>query len=97
MKLEDIVFWFLILGIIAIALWMLHGSPTEASAIIAVSVFVATSEILIWKTIFEKDKSIFINFEKLDKKTSISFEKLKNEINTQFNQLNIKLEKLIKK
>ena len=68
-KFEDIIFWLLIAGIIAIALWLLHGSPTEVNAIIAVAIFVATSEILLWKTFFN-----------IDKRTSVSFEKVKNTI-----------------
>jgi len=69
MRLENIAFWILIALTIAVAFWMLHGSPTESGAIIAVALFVASSEILIWKTIFEKDK-----------KTAVSFEKMKNQL-----------------
>ncbi len=88
-KIEDIMFWIIILLIIATALWLLSGSPSETSAIIAVAVFVAASEILLWKNLF-----------KIDKKTAVGFEKMKNNIDNKFaevhNELNeIKL--LIKK
>ena len=54
---------------IALALWMLSGSPTNTSAIIALAVFVAGSEIVIWKHLFS-----------IDKKTALGFEKVKSEI-----------------
>ena len=81
MKLSDIIFWILILAIIAVALWMLSGSPTETGAIIAVAVFVAASEILIWKNLFDVDKRTAIGFEKIKNDISI----LRNEINNQLN------------
>jgi hypothetical protein len=68
-KLEDIIFWILIFAIIGTAIWLLSGSPTDTSAIIAIAVFVAASEILIWKNLF-----------KIEKKTLVGFEKVKSEI-----------------
>ena len=67
-KLDDIIFWVLIVLIIGVAIWLLLGSPTDTSAIIAVAVFVATSEILLWKAFFKIDKKTSIGFEKIDKK-----------------------------
>ena len=102
-KLEDIVFWILIFAIIGVALWLLNGSPTEISAIISIAIFVAGSEVMIWKALFKNNERNAVKFEKLDKKTSISFEKVKSRfdkidlklesINSQLN----KVEKLIKK
>jgi len=75
-KLEDIVFWILIAGIIAVALWLFHDSPPETSALIAIAIFIATSELLIWKKIFTMDKN-----------TAVSFIRLKNDMNKDFTQI----------
>ena len=89
-KIEDIIFWILIFAIIGIALWLLSGSPTEISAIIAVGIFVASSEIMIWKAFFKNNEKTTIKLEKIDKKTSISFEKVKSR----FDKIDIKLENI---
>ncbi len=83
MKIEDIIFWLLITAIVGVALWLLSGSPPETSALIAIAVFVAASEILIWKNLF-----------KIDKKTAIGFEKIKNNINNKFLEVNIQLNEI---
>lgn len=93
-KFDDILFWILILMIIAVALWLLSGSPTEMGAIIAVALFVATSEILIWKYLFYIDKNNKINLSKIDKNTAISFIKLKNNMDNKFLMVNNKLDKI---
>ncbi|MBI2042789.1 hypothetical protein HYT25_00170 [Candidatus Pacearchaeota archaeon] len=77
MKIEDITFWIIIILIIALAIWLLLGSPTDTSAIVALAVFVAASEILIWKSLFS-----------IDKKTAIGFEKIKNSIENLRKDLN---------
>ncbi len=69
MKIEDIIFWLIIALIVGVAVWKMIGSPTDTSALIAVSLFVAGSEILIWKAMFN-----------IDKKTSVGFIKIKNEL-----------------
>ena len=76
MEIKNIIFWVLIFLIIATALWLLHGSPAESSALIAVALFVAASELLIWKNLFN-----------IDKKNSIGFIKIKNEINKNHEEL----------
>lgn len=65
----DVVFWFLIAAIIGIALWLLHGSPPVSDALITVALFVATSEVMLWKKLFA-----------LDKKTAVSFAHLKYDL-----------------
>ena len=63
---EDIIF-FIILGLIVfVALWLLHGSPTELGAIISVSLFVATSELFLWKKFFAIDKNTAVSFVNLN-------------------------------
>ncbi len=65
LRFEDIVF-FIILGLIVfVVLWLLHGSPTEMGAIISVSLFAATSELLLWKKLFGMDKNTAISFVRL--------------------------------
>jgi len=82
LKIEDIVFWIIILAMISLALWLISGSPTDTSAIIALTMFVTASEILIWKNLFN-----------IDRKTSIGFEKIKNELDKKFTELNRNLNK----
>jgi hypothetical protein len=79
MKIEKIIFWTVIISIIGLAFWMLSGSPTDSNAIIALCIFTATSELLIWKSLFT-----------FDKKTAIGFEKIKNNLN----KINTKLENI---
>ncbi|MFA5174262.1 MAG: hypothetical protein WC438_03715 [Candidatus Pacearchaeota archaeon] len=91
-KFEDIIFWLIIIGMISIALWLLHGSPTETGAIIGIITFAGSSELLLWKKLFS-----------IDKHTAVGFERIKGElknINYKFNIIDNKLnniENLIKK
>ena len=93
-KFDDILFWILISMTIAVALWLLAGSPTEIGAIIAVALFVATSEILIWKHLFYIDRSNKINLSKIDKNISVGFIKFKSDINIKFLEIDNKLDKI---
>ena len=79
-KLEDIIFWLLIIGIIAVVIWMLGGSPPTKNGLLIITIFVATSEILLWKVVFSTEKKSIIGIERLDKKTAISFERTKNQL-----------------
>ena len=82
-KFEDLIFWIFILIIVGTALWLLHGSPPEISAIITIGLSVAGSELLIWKSLF-----------KMDKNTAVGFTKIKGElsnINYKLNEINNKL------
>ena len=84
-KLQDIIFWILILAAVGVAVWLLVGSPTIEQGLLMITIFIATSEILLWKTLFL-----------IDKKTAISFEKVKSRFDKIDYQLNeIKL--LVKK
>ncbi|MDO8622796.1 MAG: hypothetical protein Q7R52_00980 [archaeon] len=89
MKIENIAFWIIICLIVGVAIWKMVGSPTDTTALIAIALFVAGSEIVIWKTLF-----------KIDKKTEIGFIKIKNDINNLKEDINKKhqeLKQLIKK
>lgn len=71
MKIEDIVFWVFIIAVILIALWLLSGSPPEINALISIALFVASSEILLWRKLFE-----------IDKKAAVSYAKVKEDLET---------------
>ncbi len=93
-KIEDIVFWIIILLTIGLAIWLLFGSPTDTASIIAIAIFVTSSEALIWRHLFKEDKETAIRFEKLDKKTAISFEKIKNNMDVKFLEINNNLKEI---
>ena len=82
-KLEDIVFWILVLAAIGVAVWLFLGSPTIETGLLMIVIFIAGSEILLWKTIFN-----------MDKRTAVGFVKLKNDLNNARSELNIKLENI---
>ncbi len=88
-KLEDIMFWILIVLIIGVAIWLLSGSLTDTSAIVAVAVFLTPSEILIWKNIFKMDRKTSVGFEKV--KSGIKI--LKKDLNYQFNEIKLLIKK----
>lgn len=93
-KLEDIALWIIILLMIALAIWLLFGSPTDTASIIAIAIFVAGSEILIWRTPSKDNEKVCIKFEKFDKKTAVSFEKIKNNMDIRFLETNNKLNEI---
>ncbi len=64
-KIEDILFWILIITIVGIAIWLLFGSPTLETALISLTLFVAGSELLIWRKIFSVDKNTAVGFAKV--------------------------------
>ncbi len=84
-KIEDIIFWMIIIAIIAIALGLLKGSPPETNALISLALFITASELMLWKTLF-----------KINKNTPIEFIKVKNDINNRFDKIENKLDKLKK-
>jgi len=89
-KIEDIVFWIIMASIIAVAIWMLIGSPPLENGLLMITIFIASSIILMWKHAFSLEHKI----TRLDNKTALSFEKLKNEMNTRFNNIENKLDKI---
>ena len=82
-KIERILFWLLIALLIGLAIWKLFGSPTDTASIIAVALFAAGSEILIWRALFN-----------IDKKTSMGFMRLSNDMNNKFSRITNKLENI---
>jgi len=84
LKIEDIVFWILILATVAVILWLLKGSPTLENAVITIGLFIISSELMLWKKYFE-----------IDKNTAVSFMRLKNDISNISKKLD-GIEKLIR-
>lgn len=68
-KLEAIISWTLITIAIAVAIWLIIGSPPADNGLLMIIIFVATSEILIWKALFA-----------INNKTQLGFMKIKNDI-----------------
>lgn len=83
LKIEDIIFWILILAVATILLWLLKGSPSLESTLITIGLFIIGSEMLLWRKILT-----------IDKNTALSFIKLKNDSNNNFNGLNNKIENI---
>ena len=79
-RVEDIVFWILITSIIGISIWLAFGSPLFESSLIAIMIFVATSEILLWKTLFSFDIKNADRIHTIENKTSLGFEKVRSDI-----------------
>ena len=89
-RIEDILFWILILVVIGIAIWLAFGSPDFENGLIAIVIFVASSEILLWKTLFTFDKKSVARLSSIDKRTSIGFERVKLD----FERVNDKLQSI---
>lgn len=83
-KIEEIVFWILIALIVGLAVWKLFGSPSDTASLIALALFVASSELLIWRFMFN-----------VDKRTAIGFVKLRGDIDNRFNRVDNKLNNLV--
>ena len=81
---EHVLFWILILAIIATVIWLAFGSPEFEKSLLMVMIFVAGSELLLWKTLFATDKKSSIGFERV----KIGFERVRSD----FKQVNIRLD-----
>ena len=92
-KIEDIVLGMLIISIIAMALWLLSGSPPETDALITLAFFVAASDLLVWRKIFSIDKNTTVGFVKVKH----DIDRFRIEVNDRFNSIDNKLDKIEKK
>ena len=103
MKIADIIFWLLIALIVGVAIWKIVGSPTDTAALISISLFIAGSEIMIWKTFFRMDKKVSIGFIKIRNEIDNKLGNLNNSFNNLTSNLNRidskieKIEELVKK
>lgn len=71
LKAEDIAFFILIGLILFVAFWLLHGSPLSNDALVSIAIFFASSEIFLWRKVFQVDKN-----------TAVGFEKVKNDLDS---------------
>lgn len=78
---EDIIFWLIIIGLIAIVIWILHGSPTETGAIIGIITFGVSSELLLWKKLFTIEKNTAIGFLKAKHHITLLENNIGNKLN----------------
>jgi len=81
MKIEDIIFWLLIIAVIGVIIWMLSGSPPLENSLLMISIFIATSELLLWKALFKIDKKTALGFEKIKKSMNNNYSQIKNHLN----------------
>ena len=89
-KIEDIVFWILIIAVIALIIWKLFGSPTDLAMQIAIGSILAGTIMLLWRLEWK-------NHYELDKKAQVGFEKVKSEINLFKNDMNHHLNNINKR
>ncbi len=89
-KIEDIVFWLLVLAVIGIIIWKLFGSPTDLAIIISVASILTGAELLMWRIVWK-------NYYELDKKAEVGFSKVKSEISLLKNDMNHHLNNMNKR
>lgn len=93
LKAEDIVFFIVIGLIIFVAIWLLRGSPTLVGAIVSVAIFAATSDILLWRKLFEVDKNTSNGFNKVKH----DFEIVRNDMKYFRREMKIELDNIKEK
>lgn len=77
-KIEDIVFFAILSAVLAIAFWLLHGSPALENALVSFVVLIIMAEFMIWKKYFEVDKKSAVTFTKLRSSVESINSRLKN-------------------
>lgn len=99
-RIEDVLFWILILVSTAIIIWKLFGSPTDLATIISVGTFLITSEILLWKYVLKIDKNTSMEFMRVKNsflRVKHEIEKFRIDVDHRFDIIENKLDNLIKK
>jgi len=81
-KIEDIVFWILIISVIGVIIWMLSGSPPLENGLLMIAIFITASEILLWKALFAIDKKTSIGFIKVGCDLEKNHFEIKKDLNT---------------
>ena len=90
LTLEDIIFLIAIAIIVGIAIWKLIGSPTDTAALISITLFVAISELALWKKIYGVEKKTEVGFMKVRGKLNL----LRNDLNHHLNNISKRLDNL---
>ena len=70
-KLEDIVFWILIIVIVAIIVWKLFGSPSDTAILMTSVLFMISIILTLWKKVYN-----------IERKTEVGFMKVRGDLNT---------------
>ena len=84
-KIENIMFWILIVAAIAIIIWKLFGSPSDIATLISLISLLIGSEIMLWKNHFTIEKNTTLGFMKV----SHDFVDLRKDLNIQLNEIKI--------
>ncbi len=95
-KIEDIIILIAIAIIVGIAIWKLVGSPTDTAALISITLFVAASELALWKKVYFVEKKTELGFIKVRGDISLLRNDLKHYLKSTSQRLD-NIEKLIKK
>src|SRR3989344_8100088 len=69
-KIEDIIFWILILGIVALVIWKLFGSPSDIATIISLASFLTASTL-----------TLLIKIHNIERKTEVGFMNVMGDLN----------------
>jgi hypothetical protein len=86
-KIEEVVFWILMISVIGVVIWMLSGSPPLENGLLMIMIFISSSMILLWKYIFGLKNEIL----KVDNKTSMGFVKVNHDLELMENRIINKL------
>lgn len=96
-KIEDVVFWILIVAVAGIIIWKLFGSPTGTATLISITLFIAMPGLGLWKKIYSVEKRTEFGFMKVKGELNIiknEIKHLENNMNNEFNEINKNLENI---
>lgn len=96
LKAVDIMFFISLALTLFALLWLLKGSPTLETTVITIGLFIISSEMFLWRKVFEIDKSTAIGFSKVKNELDNLRSEMKNDLNNINNKLD-KIENIVKK
>jgi len=76
MKIENILFWLLIMASIFIIIWSLSGSPTIENAIFSLLTFSLSQIILLWKEFYKFKSFTVTKLDKIERDVGLVLKKL---------------------
>lgn len=94
-KIEDIIFWIVIIAIIGLIIWKLFGSPTDLATIITIASLLAMGELSLLKKVYNLERKVAVGFTRV----SLDMNLIRNDIKHHLNYINKRfdnLENLIK-
>ncbi len=89
-KIEDIIFWIIIIITVSVVIWILHGSPPIENSFPSLIAFIIASEVLLWKAIYKIDKRTSNGFMKI--KTDLKL--IRYDMNNKLNETNHRLDSI---